>query len=206
MKENRVIFKTKNYLIKSPEITLTANSEGLFTLPWNIYPLKKKAGKNATDSTTDGTTENSNDTQAIASFNFEGSQDCGRVNLTFNFDEISDTGELELIFYYICHWAFSQKDVYSLQTNFPKNKQYQQVFDYLSYKKENIDGTVTFRADYPINTIIFLFIGMVMGLVFGIMFSNIKAGLAFGFVIFGSIGIVKDSNYKRTRNFIEKRD
>ena len=200
MKENRVIFKTKNYLIKSPEITSTADSGRLFTLPWNIYPLKKKAGKN------EPIGEGPDDVSSIASFNFEGNQDCGLVKLTFNFNEISDTGELELIFYYICHWAFSQKDVYSLQTNFPKNKQYQQVFDYLSYKKENIDGTVTFRADYPINTIIFLFIGMVMGLVFGIMFSNIKAGLAFGFVIFGSIGIVKDSNYKRTRNFIEKRD
>ncbi len=200
IKENRVIFKTKNYLIKSPEITSTADSGSLFTLPWNIYPLKKKAGKN------EPIGESPDDVSSIASFNFEGNQDCGLVKLTFNFNEISDTGELELIFYYICHWAFSQKDVYSLQTNFPKNKQYQQVFDYLSYKKENIDGTVTFRADYPINTIIFLFIGMVMGLVFGIMFSNIKAGLAFGFVIFGSIGIVKDSNYKRTRNFIEKRD
>ena len=200
MKENRITFKTKNYLIKSPEITSTADPGSLFTLPWNIYPLKKKAGKN------EPIGEGPDDVSSIASFNFEGNQDCGLVKLTFNFNEISDTGELELIFYYICHWAFSQKDVYSLQTNFPKNKQYQQVFDYLSYKKENIDGTVTFRADYPINTIIFLFIGMVMGLVFGIMFSNIKAGLAFGFVIFGSIGIVKDSNYKRTRNFIEKRD
>lgn len=200
MKENRITFKTRNYLIKSPEITSTANSESLFTLPWNIYLLKKKSGKN------EPTGESPDDAPAIASFNFEGTQNCGRVNLTFNFDEISDTGELELIFYYICRWAFSQKDVYSLQTSFPKNKQYQQVFDYLSYKKENVDGTVTFRADEPINTVIFLFIGMVMGLIFGIIFANIKTGLAFGFVIFGAIGIIKDSNYKRTRNFIENRD
>ena len=195
MKENRVTFKTKSYILESPE---NVNPESLFTSSWNIYPLKEY--KAAAE------TEDKNNLPVIGTFNFVGTQKCGRVNLTCNFDQITDTSELELIFYYICRWAFSQKDVYSLQTTFPKNKQYQQIFDYLSYKKENVDGTVTFRANEPTNTIIFLFIGMVMGLVLGIMFANIKTGLAFGFVIFGAIGIIKDSNYKRARNFVENKD
>jgi len=195
MKKNRVVFKTKSYIIESPD---TTNPEGLFTLPWNIYSLKEfKAA---------GETEGEKNIPVIGSFNFEGMQKAGRVNLIWNFDNIQDTGELELIFYYICRWVFSQKFNYSIQTSFPENKQYKQIFDYLPYKKEKLDDTVTFKADEPTNTIIFLFIGLIMGLLFGIMFANIKIGLIVGFVIFGAIGIIKDSDYKRVRNFIENKD
>ena len=184
MSKNFYSYKTKNYLVKSPEIT--ENAEGMFTQNWNVY--------SATDNSLIGT------------FSFNGMQKLGCVNLIYNFDRITESGELKLIFSYICRWAFSQKFVYTLQTTFPKTKEYTEVFDYLPYKKENTDGNVAFKASQPINTVLFLFLGMVLGIIFGIIIANIKTGIIFGLVVLGGIGIIRDANYKRIRNFIENKD
>ena len=190
-KKNYYSYKTKHYLIKSAEVQ--DNPDILFSSTWNVYSIDK--------------TDNSNqENQIIGTFHFNGKQKLGRIKLEYDFNQMTELGELKLIFSYICRWAFSQKDVYSIETVFPDTKNYQEIFDYLAYKKENNAGTVTLHAAKPLNTIIYLFIGMITGIILGIITANIKTGLIFGFVVCGGIGIVMDSNYTRHRNFIENRD
>ena len=195
-KKNYYSYKTKHYLVKSVEVTDTTDI--LFTSTWNIY------SREANGKASDNDIEQENN--IIGTFNFNGKQKLGCIKLTYDFDRMTELGELKLIFSYICRWAFSQRDVYSVETTFPATKAYQEIFDFLAYKKENNEGVVTLHASKPMNTLLYLLLGMITGIILGIVTANIKTGIIFGFVVCGGIGIVMDSNYSRHRNWIENRD
>ena len=199
-KKNYYSYKTKHYLVKSVEVTDTTDI--LFTSTWNVYSREIKESENENKNDNDVEQENN----IIGTFHFNGKQKFGCIKLSYDFDKMTELGELKLIFSYICRWAFAQKDVYSIETTFPATKAYNEIFDYLAYKKENKEGTVTLHASKPINTIIYLFLGMIVGIILGIITANIKTGIIFGFVVCGGIGIVMDSNYTRRRNWVENRD
>lgn len=197
-KKNYYSYKTKHYLVKSVEVTDTTDI--LFTSTWNIY--SREINGKASDKENNIEQENN----LIGTFNFNGKQKLGCIKLTYDFDRMTELGELKLIFSYICRWAFAQRDVYSIETTFPATKAYQEIFDFLAYKKENNEGVVTLHASKPMNTLLYLFLGMITGIILGIVTANIKTGIIFGFVVCGGIGIVMDSNYSRHRNWIENRD
>ena len=199
-KKNYYSYKTAHYYVKSVEVS--DNPDILFTSVWNIYDVSS-ADKAAIRN-------NDNDYLAklpvIGSFHFNGKQKMGCINLEYDFEQMTEVGDLKLIFSYICRWAFSQKDVYSVKTTFPQTKNYDDIFDYLAYKKENEEGTVTLHASKPLNTILYLVLGMIIGFILGAATANMKTGIIFGFVVCGGIGILMDSNYTRRRNWVENRD
>ena len=181
-KKNYYSYKTKHYFVKSVEVL--DSTDILFTSTWNIYLRDKN--------------ETEQEKDIIGTFSFQGKQKFGCIKLNFDFNRMTELGELKL--------AFSQRNVYSIETTFPATKDYQEIFDFLAYKKENNEGVVTLHASKPMNTLLYLFLGMITGIILGIITANIKTGIIFGFVVCGGIGIVMDSNYSRHRNFIENRD
>ena len=199
-KKNYYSYKTQHYYVKSVEVS--DNPDILFTSNWTIYDVTS-ADKAAIRN-------NDNDYLAklpvIGTFHFNGKQKFGCIKLDYDFTRMTEVGELKLIFSYICRWAFSQKDVYSVKTTFPDTKDYDDIFDYLAYKKENEEGTVTLHASKPLNTILYLVLGMIIGFILGAATANMKTGVIFGFVVCGGIGILMDSNYTRRRNWVENRD
>ena len=197
-KKNYFSYKTKHYLVKSIEVTDTTDI--LFTSTWNVYSRENSEKNDDKDNDIE------QEKNIIGTFNFNGKQKLGCIKLTYDFDRMTELGELKLIFSYICRWAFAQKDVYSIETTFPTTKDYQEIFDFLAYKKENNEGAVTLHASKPMNTLLYLLLGMITGIILGIVTANIKTGIIFGFIVCGGIGIVMDSNYIRHRNWVENRD
>lgn len=191
MKKNFYSYRTKHYYLKS--IDVNDNFNDLFTSKWKIYSYTKvKSSGN-----------NFQDQNEIGSFHFNGNPKNGRLKLLFNFDNLTETGELKLIFSYILRWAFSQKNIYSVETIFPNSKIYQEIYDFLAYKKECDEETRIFHASQPLYTFLYLFIGMITGVLLGIITGNMKTGFIFSFTVCGAIGIIMDSNYKKQRNLTE---
>lgn len=193
MKKNFYSYRTKHYYLKSIEIN--NNYDDLFSSEWKIYSYSKE----------NSSSNNLQDEKIIGNFHFDGIPKNGRLKLFFNFENLTETGELKLIFSYILRWAFSQKNIYSLETIFPESKSYKEIYDFLAYKKEIDDKTFIFHAQQTSYTFLYLFLGMITGVLLGIITGNMKTGFIFSFIICGAIGIITDSNYKKQRNVIESK-
>ena len=201
-KERQIILNSEFYKIVSGIIEFD-DIDNIITKDWIVFAkYENKRRKKVVDAPAlDSHKEDHK--EVIGIFRFSGKPQNGRVVLSYE-----KKVDLKPIYYMellrkICEWAFSQKDLYSIQMSAPDVETREMLLK-LSFKEE--DGCFVLHKEKETQMLTCLGIGLALGLTLGGCFDIELVGSCIGLVAGYFTGRTLDNREKIHRRIVEKRN